>query len=197
MPERDRTITPEDLLSLEEYEKIRPQRLADYRARKKKRQLAIGPNATIFFENWHTMLSQIQEMLRIEKGGAEQLRDELEAYNPMVPNGRELTATLMFEVEDQAERREFLARLGGVENQVFIAVGEERIEAVPEGDVERSTAEGKTSAVHFLHFPFEDDQVVRMGDQDVPVEIGIDHKNYSHRSPVPDEIRNELLADFD
>jgi hypothetical protein len=196
VPEEARIITPEDLLPLEEYERVRQDLLAENRARKRRRQIAVGPHATFSFENWQTMRSQIQEMLRVEKGGADQLSDELEAYNPMIPNGRELTATLMLEIEDENERRLFLSRLGGVEDHTYIAIDGEQIKAVPEGDVERSTPEGKASAVQFLHFPFDAGRIVGFGDYSAVINLGIDHRAYSFNVVIPDELRQELLADF-
>lgn len=189
-------MMPEDLLPLEEYELVRRDLLAENRTRKRRRQIAVGPHATFSFENWQTMRSQIQEMLRVEKGGADQLSDELEAYNPMIPNGRELTATLMLEIEDENERRLFLNRLGGVEDHIYFSIDGERINAVPEGDVERSTPEGRASAVQFLHFPFDAGRIVQFGNRGTVIYLGIDHPAYSHKAAIPMELREELLADF-
>jgi hypothetical protein len=135
-------------------------------------------------------------MLRIEKGGAEQLVDELAAYNPMVPNGHELTATLFFEVDNEFQRARFLSSIGGVEAHVFISLDGERIGAVPEGDVERTNAAGKASAVHFFHFPFTDAQIAKWKSGEGQIMIQIDHPNYGHAAIIDGDRRAELGRDF-
>ena len=122
---------------------------------KKNRRVELGPHSTFYFENFFTMKAQIQEMLYIEKGGDEQLRDELEAYNPLIPNGSELVATFMFEIDNPLTRKKVLSSLGNVENKTYIKVNGNKIFAVPENDVDRTDNSGKTSSVHFLHFKFE------------------------------------------
>src|SRR5271154_5234653 len=118
-----RALTPSDILSPQDYEHLRTEKRGAMIALKKKRRLAVGPYATFYFENYDTMWLQVQEMLRIEKGGAAQLEDELRAYNPLIPQGRELVATVMFEIEDAVRRATLLASLGGVENTMEIRVG--------------------------------------------------------------------------
>ncbi|MFM6854622.1 MAG: DUF3501 family protein, partial [Sphingopyxis sp.] len=164
--------------------------------RKRYRRLAIGPRATIIFENWDSMWWQIQEMLRVEKGGADQLADELAAYNPMVPNGRELTASLFFEVADPAARLQFLQQIGGVDRHVFLKIGDHHVPAMAEDDVDRTDESGKASAVHFLHFPLSDADVAAWRGGRVPVMVGIDHPNYGHIAVIGADVRAELARDF-
>jgi hypothetical protein len=196
MPREAHSIAASDLMGLEEYSAARKELRASNVLLKKQRRMFVGPYATVFFESFETMVMQIQEMLFTEKGGDEQLADELAAYNPMVPNGSELTATLMFEIPEENQRREILAELGGVEDKVMIVVGDERIAAVPEGDIERSTAEGKASAVHFLHFPFTETQIAAFRDPAVKVMLEIAHPHYGHLSVIPPETRAVLGKDF-
>lgn len=196
MPRDQRTITTADIMPLAAYETIRPEKREEAILRKRFRRLSVGPHVTVTFENWDSMWLQVQEMLRIEKGGDEQLVDELAAYNPMVPNGRELTCTLMFEIDDPVLRGRVLGQLGGVEDCIFVSLDGERISAVPEGDVERSRADGKASSVHFLHFPFTDAQVERWRSGQGAAFFGIDHPAYGHMAVIGEAVRNELARDF-
>ena len=196
MPRHDRTITAEDIMDLGTYETIRPEKREEAILRKRFRRLSVGPHVTVTFENWDSMWLQVQEMLRIEKGGAEQLVDELAAYNPMIPNGRELTCTLMFEIDDPVIRGRVLGGLGGVEDRIFIDLAGERISAEPEGDVERSRADGKASSVHFLHFAFTDAQVAKWRAGEGAAMFGIDHGNYGHMAMIGEDVRRELARDF-
>lgn len=190
-----REITKADILALDEYIKVRKERHANLLAQKKHRRIEIGPVATCYFENYDTMLHQVQEMLYIEKGGEEQIADELAAYNPMIPNGRELTATVMFEIDDEIRRKNFLSRLGGIEEQMFIRFGGQEVMGVPEEDVDRTTADGKASSVQFIHFPFTDEQVsaFKAADQ---VLVGFKHEQYGHMAVLTDASRDALAADF-
>ena len=142
------------------------------------------------------MLAQVHEMLYIEKGGDEQLKDELTAYNPLVPNGKELTATLMFEIDNPVTRAAFLGKVGGIEETVYLKVGQELIKAVPEEDVDRTSAEGKASSVQFIHFKFTDDQVKKFKSNSSQIEIGINHKEYSHSTKLSENTIKSLSADF-
>ncbi len=196
MPRDTREITPDDILSLGDYEQIRAEKREENVLRKKYRRLAIGPYATVYFESWDTMWLQVQEMLRIEKGGEEQLADELAAYNPMIPDGDELTATLMFEIEDPARRDAFLAKLAGVVDHIHFVVGGKKITAVPEQDVDRESAGGKASSVLFLHFPFTAEDKASFCDGDQQVLFEIDHPEYGHAAILSAEIRTELAKDF-
>lgn len=189
-------ITEADILPLSDYETIRLEKREENILRKKFRQMAVGPYATITFESWDSMWLQVQEMLRIEKGGAEQVNDELTAYNPMVPNGSELTATLMFEIDDEERRRAFLSKLGGVENHIGIEFDGEYVAAEPEMDVDRTNADGKASAVQFLHFPFSADQVAKWLAGQGQAMLRIDHPNYGHAVLIDKDRRSELARDF-
>jgi hypothetical protein len=142
------------------------------------------------------MLAQVQEMLYIEKGGDEQLKDELIAYNPLIPNGKELTATLMFEIDNPVSRSAFLSKVGGIEEKVFIKINGESIKAIPEEDVDRTSAEGKASSVQFIHFKFTEEQIQKFKSDGVEVEIGIDHKEYSHTTKLSALNLSSLSADF-
>ncbi|HYU13627.1 MAG TPA: DUF3501 family protein, partial [Stellaceae bacterium] len=147
-----RQLSRADILPLDQYIKIRTQRRRETTELKRRRRVEIGPFATFYFENFATMWQQVQEMLYIEKGGDEQLADELEAYNPLIPQGDELVATVMFEVDDPARRAATLAQLGGVENHAFIEVAGERTRGEPDPTRENTSPEGKASAVQFIRF---------------------------------------------
>ena len=196
MPREKREIQKEDIMPLDVYiEKRRELRksIVDY---KKNRRVALGPYATFYFESYETMLAQVQEMLYIEKGGDEQLQDELTAYNPLIPNGKELTATLMFEIDNPISRAAFLGKVGGIEETVFMKIDGEKIKAVPEEDVDRTSAEGKASSVQFIHFNFTDDQIEKFQSNSSEIELGIDHKEYSHSTKLSKENIASLSADF-
>jgi len=196
MPREKREIQKEDIIPLDVYiEKRRELRknIVDY---KKNRRVALGPYATFYFESYETMLAQVQEMLYIEKGGDEQLNDELSAYNPLIPNGKELTATLMFEIDNPISRAAFLGKVGGIEETVFMKINGEKIKAVPEEDVDRTSAEGKASSVQFIHFNFTDDQIEKFQSNSSEIELGIDHKEYSHSTKLSKENIASLSADF-
>lgn len=189
-------ITPTDILPLDAYEKVRLQTRAAIIALKRDRRLSVGPHITVFFECRDTMLYQIHEMLRAEKGGAAQLAGELEAYNTLVPNGRELVATLMIEIEDENLRHRALSGLGGIEALTALEVGGEAIHARPETEVERTTADGKTSAVHFLHFPFTPAQIDRFRQPGARVLFTIAHPAYAHMAVLPPAMMAALARDF-
>jgi hypothetical protein len=163
---------------------------------KKNRRISLGPYATFYFENYETMLAQVQEMLYIEKGGDEQLNDELTAYNPLIPDGKELIATLMFEIDNPVSRAAFLSKVGGIEQNVFMKVDGEIVNAVPEEDVDRTSTEGKASSVQFVHFKFNDKQIEKFKSGSFNVEIGIDHKEYSHTTKLTNLSLKSLSADF-
>ena len=196
MPRDQRTITAEDIMPLDQYELIRKDKKSEAIERKKLTRLNIGPNAVILFENWDSMWLQIQEMLRIEKGGEEQLVDELAAYDPMVPKGSELTATVLFEVADPDRRDAFLRTIGGVENHFAIQVGNHRIAARPEGDIERTReSDNKASAVHFFHFDFTAEAIDAWKAGDDTVMVIIDHPNYGHAAVIGPDTRAYLAQD--
>ena len=191
-----RKIEKKDLLPPKVYEKSRKQIRKEIVEFKKNRRIPLGPYATFYFESFETMLAQVQEMLYIEKGGDEQLHDELIAYNPLIPNGKELTATLMFEIDNPISRAAFLGKVGGIEEMVFMKINGETVKAVPEEDVDRTSTEGKASSVQFIHFNFNDDQIQKFKSNKSEIELGIDHKEYSHTTKLSEENISSLVADF-
>ncbi|HEY2835462.1 MAG TPA: DUF3501 family protein [Rhizomicrobium sp.] len=194
MPATARKITPSDILSDRDYSRRRNQLRSEAIALKKPRRVEVGPFATFYFENYHTMWLQVMEMLRIEKGGAEQVTGELEAYNPLIPQGDELIATLMLEIEDADRRNATLLTLGGIEETIFMEVGGARIAAAPTEYDDRTTADGKTSSVHWLRFKFTPDLIARFKSDRVV--LGIAHKHYGHMAVLSDETRAALAKDF-
>ncbi|MDB9698692.1 DUF3501 family protein [Candidatus Pelagibacter sp.] len=196
MSKEKRQIEKEDLLPSDVYTKSRKQIRKDLVEFKKDRRIALGPYATFYFESFETMVAQVQEMLHIEKGGDEQLKDELIAYNPLVPNGKELTATLMFEIDNPISRSAFLGKVGGIEEKIFIKINDEIIKAVPEEDVDRTSAEGKASSVQFIHFKLNDDQISKFKSDSATIELGIDHKEYTHTTRLAENSVKSLCADF-
>ena len=196
MPKEKREIQKSDIMPLDAYIKERKELRKNIVNFKKNRRVALGPYATFYFESYETMLAQVQEMLYIEKGGDEQLHDELIAYNPLIPNGKELTATLMFEIDNPISRAAFLGKVGGIEEMVFMKINGETVKAVPEEDVDRTSAEGKASSVQFIHFNFTDDQIQKFKSNDVNIELGMDHKEYSHTTKLSKENIASLSADF-
>ena len=196
MPRERREIQKEDIMSLDVYTKNRKQLRKNIVNFKKDRRIALGPYATFYFESYETMLAQVQEMLYIEKGGDEQLKDELIAYNPLIPSGKELTATLMFEIDNPVLRAAFLSKVGGIEERVFIKIDGEIIKAIPEEDVDRTSSEGKASSVQFIHFKFTDEQIQKFKSNSSEVEIGIDHNEYTHTTKLSSATLNSLSADF-
>lgn len=189
-------ITHDDIMPMDEYGKIRKQRRTEITEKKRDRRVSCGPDATFYFESYETMWHQVHEMLYIEKGGDEQIEDELSAYNPLIPNGRELVATLMFEIDDEVRRHKFLAGLGGVEETVTFEFDGEVVKGVPEEDVDRTTADGKASSVQFLHFPFTDAQVAKFKAADTRVVLAIGHPKYGHMAILPEATRAALASDF-
>jgi hypothetical protein len=196
MPREKKEILKEDIMPLDVYIKNRKELRKNIVSFKKDRRIALGPYATFYFESYETMLAQVQEMLYIEKGGEEQLKDELTAYNPLIPNGKELTATLMFEIDNPVSRSAFLSKVGGIEEKVFIKIDGVSIKASPEKDVDRTSAEGKASSVQFIHFKFNDEQIQKFKLEDAEVEIGINHKEYTHTTKLSLANLSSLSADF-
>lgn len=197
MSAAQRRIAVEDLLPNAEFAKVRRERRAGLIPRKRLRRVELGPVCTLIFETYETMLFQVQEMLFIEKAGPEQAPDELAAYNPLIPQGSELVATVLFEIDEPVRRAAVLGRLGGVDDRFFIQVGSERSAAAPEGDVERTREDGKTSSVHFLKFSLSAAQKAAFRDAAQTVMIGCDHPNYAHMAVLGPEVRAELAQDFD
>ncbi|MCX8501224.1 MAG: DUF3501 family protein [Alphaproteobacteria bacterium] len=189
-------VTAGDILPMSEYVKIRDTKRKQVVEMKRNRRLEVGPHVSFYFENWDTMWLQIQEMLYIEKGGHEQLVDELAAYNPLIPNGRELVATVMFEIDDPNIRKRILGQLGGVEETIYLTIGSDKIMAEAETDVDRTTAEGKTSSVHFIHFRLTPNQVAAFKSE-TAITIGFEHPDYGHSTRLPLAVRDALAQDFD
>ena len=162
----------------------------------KNRPVDIGPNITFYFECYEPMWLQVQELLHIEKGGVEQLPGGLEAYNPLVPNGSELTATFMVEIDEPIRRKRVLDGLGGIEEAAFLRVDGETILGVPEADADRTSATGKASSVQFVHFPFTADQIAAFSKPNAEVVLGFSHANYGHWTIISKAMRTELATDF-
>ena len=196
MSREKREIQKDDIMPLDVYTKNRKELRKNIVNFKKDRRIALGPYATFYFESYETMLAQVQEMLYIEKGGDEQLKDELIAYNPLIPNGKELTATLMFEIDNPVLRAAFLSKVGGIEEKVFIKINGEIVKAIPEADVDRTSSEGKASSVQFIHFKFKDEQIQKFKSNSSEVEIGINHDEYTHTTKLNLATLRSLSADF-
>lgn len=200
MPEAARRLDAADILPMEAYQAQRKARRAALLPVKKLRRIEVGPFATFYFENYATMWLQVHEMLCIEKGGAEQVAGELEAYNPLIPQGRELVATMMLEIDEPGRRDKVLRRLGGVESHVFIEIqgpgGAWRIQGEATDDADRTTPDGKTSSVHFFRFAFADADIAAFRDPARAVVLGIDHPNYGHMALLGPESRAALAQDF-
>jgi hypothetical protein len=190
-------ITETDVIDIDRYITERPKIKKDISEIKKYRRIAVGPFATFYFECFDTMIYQVQEMLYIERGGVEQMKDELEAYNPLVPKGKELVATLMFEIDNEIKRKEFLTSVGGIENKIFIEIDGKKIISRPEQDTDRTSEDGKASSVHFLHFDFTEDLIKEFVKDQSTVFLGFNHKNYKHFSELSSEVKSELKKDFD
>jgi len=196
MGKKAREVSKADVISLEQYSKNRKKLRKEIIEFKKTRRIPLGPYATFYFECYETMLAQIQEMLYIEKGGDEQLQDELKAYNTLIPKGKELVATLMFEIENPVSRAAFLNKVGGVEKNIYMKIDSEKIKSTPEQDVDRTSAEGKASSVQFVHFDFTDEQIKKFKDNNFKITIGIDHKEYYHFTTISRDTRETLSNDF-
>ena len=190
-------LTRNDLYSLEQYSDIRDEFRTQVLSHKRNRRVELGTNAALYFEDRLTMHYQVQEMLRIERiFEAAGINDELEAYNPLIPDGSNWKATFMIEEPDVDRRRELLSELVGIEDRVWVRVdGNEQVFAIADEDLERET-ESKTSSVHFLRFELSDKMVTDLG-QGAALGIGIEHRNYSHEvEPVAASIRDALIADL-
>ena len=196
MNKQAREVTKADLIPADEYAKNRKAYRKEIVSYKKDRRISLGPYANFYFESYETMKAQIQEMLHIEKGGDDQLKDELAAYNPLVPDGKELVATLMFEIDNPLSRAEFLNKVGGIEEKVFLKIGDTKIKSIPEQDVDRTSAEGKASSVQFIHFEFTDEQINKFKDASNEIIIGVDHEMYAHTTKLTTENKKALALDF-
>jgi len=191
-----REITPADIMPMAEYGKIRREHRRKLVDVKRKRRAHVGPHVSFYFENYETMWAQVHEMLYIERGGAEQVEGELSAYNPLIPQGAELVATMMIEIEDEGVRRRTLASLGHVEDSISLNFAGHTVKGVPEADLDRTTDDGKTSSVHFLHFAFTPAQIVAFRKPGTQIVITIAHPKYGHMAMLPEESREALAEDF-
>lgn len=196
-PETKREITRADILSPDAYAAVRDEKRAALREPRRLRRVEVGPFANFTFESYDTMWLQVHEMLRVEKGGPEQVAGELEAYNPLIPGGRDLVATMMLEIGDPVRRDFELRRLGDIEATVRLRVGETVVPAVPERDQVRTDEEGRASSVHFFHFHFTPEQIYAFRDPATPVTLQIAHPNYAHTAGLSAETRAELSNDFE
>jgi hypothetical protein len=192
-----RQLTRQVILPCAEYAAIRREQRRHIAEIKRQRRVEVGPFATFYFENYDTMRHQVQEMLHIEKGGESQIDDELAAYNPLIPQGAELVATVMFEIDDPTRRAAMLARLGGIEHHVFLDVAAERICGEADPTRENTSPEGKASSVQFIRFPFTEDQIAQFKTPGGRVIAGFDHPSYEHMAVLPEPVRAALAADFD
>ena len=190
------SIKEDDVINIDKYINERPKIKKEISEIKKFRRIPVGPYATFYFECYDTMIYQVQEMLYIERGGIEQMKDELKAYNPLVPKGKELVATLMFEIDNEFKRKEFLTSVGGIEEETFIQIGEHKIMSRPEQDTDRTSKDGKASSVHFLHFDFTEDLIKEFVKEGSTILLGFSHKNYKHFSELSPEVKSELKKDF-
>jgi hypothetical protein len=196
MPQAQHRITEADIMSPSDYALRRAELRRNLIAVKKNRRIEVGPFATFYFESYETMWLQVQEMLHIEKGGAAQIAGELETYNPLIPQGGELIATLMLEIEDANRRDASLKTLGGIEETVSMDVDGARIKATPTEYEDRTTPDGKTSSVHWLRFVFTPEQAARFKSGDGRAVIEIAHPNYGHMAVIRPDVRAELAKDF-
>ena len=193
---QNKSINESDILNRDEYKVQRKSLREKMVLRKKNRRLDIGPYITIYFENRDTILHQINEMVYIENGGDEQIKDEILAYKSLIPNGKELVATLMVEIDSPIKRAEFLGKMGGFEENLEVIVNNKVIKGNPESDVERTTAEGKASSVQFVHFEFDEETISEFKAANKDVTITINHNDYKHSTVMNQETKDELSKDF-
>lgn len=189
-------VTRADILPMAEYGPRRAELRRELTQLRARRRVEVGPFVTFSFECYRTIWHQIHEMLFIEKGGEAQIDGELDAYNPLIPNGRELVATMMIEIEDPVRRATMLGKLGHVEDTIAFQIGGQTVPAVPEADEERTTPDGKTSSVHFLHFPFTAAQAAAFKAPNAEVVLAIGHPEYRHMAALPESVRAALAEDF-
>ncbi|MGH7013297.1 MAG: DUF3501 family protein [Stellaceae bacterium] len=191
-----RELTRTDILPLEQYERDRRAHRRRITAIKQNRRVEAGPLSTFYFENFDTMWHQVHEMLAVERGGEAQIADELAAYNPLIPKGDELIATVMFEIDDPVQRARTLGQLGGVERRMYLAFAGEKIVAEPDPTRENTSPEGKASSVQFMRFPFSRAQKDKFRAPGTRVEVGIEHPNYHHIAVLSETVRQTLAGDL-
>lgn len=195
MPNK-RQLVASDILAWDDYARSRHEHRRLHTERKRDRRVEVGPYVTFYFENFDTMWFQVQEMMHIEKGGAAQLEGELAAYNPLVPNGAELVATFMIEIDDPERRKRVLSTLGGIEETAFLEIAGRRVKAVAETDQDRTTAQGKASSVQFVHFPLDEAAMAALREPGSRVVLGLDHPHYAHMTVLPEATRAALAEDL-
>ena len=189
-------IKAEDIYDRKDYITKRPQLRKEIVSRKKRRRVDIGPYVTLYFENRDTIIHQINEMVFIENGGEEQIKEEIAAYKSLIPNGKELIATVMVEIDNPLKRSEVLSKMGGFEETFTIKVGDNLVKGKAELDVDRTTADGKASSVQFVHFSFNEEDIKNFKDDNVKVELSINHGEYSHSTLLQLDTKSELSGDF-
>jgi Protein of unknown function (DUF3501) len=192
-----RVLTRDDIMPMADYAAVRRERRQAISALKKQRRIEVGPFATFYFENYQTMRHQVHEMLYVEKGGEAQIPDELSAYNPLIPQGNDLVATIMLEIDDPARRATVLGRLGGIEDHAFLEIAGERVAGTPDPTRENTSPDGKASSVQFVWFRFSTEQIAQFKPTDARVIVGFDHSNYAHMAVMPEPVRAALAEDFD
>jgi hypothetical protein len=192
-----KSIESTHIIDIDTYTQKRPAYRAQALALKKNRRVEVGPHAAFYFENYDTMWHQVHEMLYIEKGGEEQLIEELEAYNPLIPQGNNLIATVMFEVTDKDERLKFLYTIPQVDKHFVLTINEDQIYGKPTDDIARTTPDGKASSVQFAQFDLNADQIDAFCDTAATVSVAINHKNYTHETTLNLPIRQALIQDLD
>jgi hypothetical protein len=186
-----------DIMAMGDYIKERGERRKRMAEMKRSRRVEVGPFATFYFENYATMWHQVHEMLYIEKGGEAQIADELRAYNPLIPQGDEPVAPVMFEIEEEARRKTALERLGGVEEHMVLSIAGEQVRGTPEGDRENTRGEdNKASSVQFVHFRLTPAQAARFRASGAQILLGFDHPNYGHLALIPEKVRATLSEDL-
>lgn len=189
-------IEETDILSRDTYKEKRRFLRENMVSRKKFRRVDIGPYVTIYFENKDTIIHQINEMVYIENGGKEQVKEEIAAYKSLVPNGKELVATVMVEIDSPITRADFLGKMGGFEEKIDIKVDNTKVKGIAELDGDRTTADGKASSVQFVHFEFNDENINNIKQNKDKVSIGINHDNYKHSTILNIRTVEELIKDF-
>ena len=190
-----RTITRADIISMADYGAMRREQRKRVSEMKRSRRIEVGPYSTFYFENYDTMWHQIHEMLFVEKGGEAQIQDELDAYNPLIPNGDELIATVMFEIPEPARRAAVLHMVGGIEHHMLLSIGGDTIRGEPDAGRENTSEEGKASSVQFVRFALTAPQKAAFK-SDAPVMLGFDHPRYGHLAVMPPAIRAALAQDL-
>lgn len=189
-------ITRQDIMPIDDYIAERKERRKQLVETKRNRRVEVGPVATWYFENYETMWNQVHEMLYIERGGEEQIADELAAYNPLIPQGSELIATIMFEMDDPERRKRLLSKIGGIEEKTFMKINGDTVEARPEADVDRTTADGKASSVQFVHFDLTPEQVKAFKSEGAEIVVGFSHPDYHHMTQLSEPVRAALAEDL-